>query len=333
MTILYVNEDAMRQTGAFEPDALPTIWDQVASSLVTMENGPSSVPLDAYLRSPDDDHFDRIIAKTGLVGATAGIKWIASAPANLERGIPRASGLLILNDVVTGVAYAILDAVPISNLRTAGVAMVFLRAFRRGFRRAVVVGAGVHGREHCRQLLYGRTSGIFQELDEVGVYDPFESSIRSFTEDFPEVTPLSDPGKVFADHTLVIYCTNALEPHIGAENVRGKRGLTVAHTSLRDFLPEAMGAFDHCVADSVEHVARAKTSVDLAIQAGTIQREDCLALTKLLAAVQRDTDTPAPFQDEENVILNPMGLVPTDLLVGDAIYRMAKERGLGIELP
>ncbi len=331
MGILYLGEDDMRRIGALEDAALPTIWDQVESSLVTMEDGPSAVPLDSYLRSPDGDHFDRIIAKAGLVGATAGIKWIASAPKNLERGIPRASGLLILNDVVTGAAYAILDAVPVSNLRTAGVALVFLRAFRRGFRRAVVIGAGVHGREHCRQLLHGRAIGLFQELDEILVHDPFEASLRRFAEDFPSVTTLSDPREIFADHTLLIYCTNALTPHVGVEHVRGIRGLTVAHTSLRDFLPEAMGAFDHCVADSVEHVARAKTSVDLAIQAGTIQRHDCLALTQLLAAA-RGGGQQSPFQDDENVILNPMGLVPTDLLVGEAIYQMAKKRGLGIEL-
>lgn len=44
-----------------------------------------------------------------------------------------------------------------------------------------------------------------------------QASPRRFAEDFPDVTPLSDPGEVFADHTLVIYSTNALAPHVGAE--------------------------------------------------------------------------------------------------------------------
>ncbi len=332
MTMLYLSEDDMGRTGALEAAALPAIWDQVENALVTMESGPSAVPLDAYLRSDDPDHFDRIIAKTGLVGTAAGIKWIASAPKNLERGMPRASGLLILNDTVTGVAYAILDAVPISNLRTAGVAMVFLRAFRRKFRRAVIIGAGVHGREHCRQLLHGRAIGLFEDLDEIFVHDPFAASLRRFAEDFPAVTPLSDAREIFADHSLLLYCTNALAPHVGARNIDGKRGLTVVHTSLRDFLPEAMGVFDHCVADSVEHVARAATSVDLAIQAGTVRRRDCLALTRLLAAAREHGDDHSPLRDDDNVILNPMGLVPTDLLVGAEIYRMARKRGLGTEL-
>ena len=143
---------------------------------------------------------------------------------------------MILNHVVTGVAYAILDAVPVSNLRTAGVALVFLRAFRRAFRRAVIVGGGVHGREHCRQLLYGRETGIFQDLDEVCVYDPMPKSRQSFVEDFPEVKALDDPDQVFADDTLLLYCTNALTPHIPEDSVKGKRGLTVVHTSLRGLL-------------------------------------------------------------------------------------------------
>ena len=39
-----------------------------------------------------------------------------------------------------------------------------------------------------------------------------------------------------------------------------------------------------------------------------------------------------PFRDEDNVILNPMGLVANDLQVGEAIYQMARESGLGTTL-
>ena len=80
MGMLYLGENDMHRIGALETAALPAIWDQVEEALVTMEEGTSAVPLDAYLRSPDPDHFDRIIAKAGLVGTTAGVKWIASAP-------------------------------------------------------------------------------------------------------------------------------------------------------------------------------------------------------------------------------------------------------------
>ena len=95
-------------------------------------------------------------------------------------------------------------------------------------------------------------------------------------------------------------------------------------------MPEALAAFDHCIGDSVDHVARAKTSVDLAIQAGLLKKEDCLELTRLLSEAR--AGKPSPFEDDSNVILNPMGLVPNDLLVGEAIYQMARERGLGVEL-
>jgi len=330
MGFLYLNEDDMRRTGALEDAALPVLWDRVEEALVAVEQGPASLPLDAYLRSPDAGHFDRIIAKAGLVGEIAGIKWIASAPQNPERGLPRASGLLILNDAVTGVTRAILDAVPISNLRTAGVALVFLRAFRRRFRRAVIFGGGVHGHEHCRQLLHGREIGLFPRLESVHVVDPLAASRRRFVEAFPQVTALEHPQDAFEDDTLLLYCTNALEPHVEAESVLGRRGLTVVHTSLRDFLPEALAAFDHSVVDSIEHVARAATSVDLAIQAGALRRQDCKELPRLLLAAREGTES--PFRDAENVILHPMGLVANDLLVGEAIFQMAREAGLGTAL-
>lgn len=327
MDALYINEDHMRRTGALDDAALPLIWDHVEQALIAVDQGPVSMPLDVFLRSPDPAHFDRIIAKAGLVEEIAGIKWIASAPKNPGRGLPRASGLLILNDPTTGATRAILDAAPVSNLRTAGVALVFARALRRNFRRAVIVGGGVHGNEHCRQLLHARSIGLFPHLDSIHVVDPVAASRERLLAAFPDVTALAGPEDAFGDDTLLLYCTNALEPHVDAEHVRGRRGLTVAHTSLRDFLPEALGAFDHCLVDSIEHVATASTSVDLTIQAGMIRRQDCLSLPRLLLAARNGAD--APFCDEDNVILNPMGLVVNDLLVGEAIFQMARAAELG----
>ena len=49
---------------------------------------------------------------------SAGIKWVSGYPDNFKRGLPYISGLMILNDVETGIPYAVMDCAWITAMRT-----------------------------------------------------------------------------------------------------------------------------------------------------------------------------------------------------------------------
>ena len=49
---------------------------------------------------------------------SAGVKWVAGYPENYKRGLPYITGLLILNDVETGLPLAVMDWVWITAMRT-----------------------------------------------------------------------------------------------------------------------------------------------------------------------------------------------------------------------
>ncbi|MEM7102871.1 MAG: hypothetical protein AAF502_07075 [Bacteroidota bacterium] len=329
--MLYINRASMEELGVFSGELLGKYWDLLAQGLIDFGEEKAILPLDAYLRTKEEDQFDRIIAKAGVINETAGLKWISSAPLNTKKGIPRANGILILNDIVTGLPYAILDAVPISNIRTAGVSMLFLREFSPNFERAVIFGTGIHGREHLGQLLYGMEAGIFPKLKEIFLYDLFQESAEKMKAeyDFP-LGVLTNVEDCFEDNTAVIFCTNALTPYVRPSHFEGCRNLAAVHMSLRDFLPECLPIFDYCVADSAPHVARAKTSVDLAVSGGMMKLEDCLELPALL--IQKRDSTFSPFPEGSNVIFNPMGLASHDLVIGRYVYELAKAKGIGAAL-
>ena len=86
-----------------------------------------------------------------------GMKWVGGNPANNAGGLAGIYGLLILNDPVTTVPVAILDAGPITAERTAAVSGVAIRAFGPSLPdghqpRAALIGAGVQGRSHLAVL-------------------------------------------------------------------------------------------------------------------------------------------------------------------------------------
>ncbi|MCX5245557.1 2,3-diaminopropionate biosynthesis protein SbnB [Streptomyces sp. NBC_00201] len=302
--------------------------DLVGEAYAAHAQGASVLPHSVFLRFPDDVR-KRIIGLPGYLGGaheSAGVKWIASFPGNLDVGLERASAVMVLNSPRTGRAQALLEASLISAKRTAASAALgaaLLVPAPERVRGVGLVGAGVINAEILAFL-----AAKLPALAEVTVFDQDAERARSFIEKaagrLPELryTIAATISEALGAHELVSLATTAATPHTGLEACQP--GATVLHISLRDIHPDAIrGA--HNVVDDTDHVLREKTSLDLARQEAGNQDFVDAQIGDLLTKrtqLRRDPGRVAVY--------SPFGLGVLDLAVARLVFDSARERGSGV---
>ncbi|MER7700389.1 2,3-diaminopropionate biosynthesis protein SbnB [Streptomyces sp. NPDC096095] len=302
----------------------PEIIDLVEQAYRLHGEAQTVNPPSYFLRFPDRPSA-RIIALPASVGGERpvdGIKWISSFPSNLERGIPRASAVLILNDPATGYPYACLESSIISAVRTAASAAVAARALladRPRPRRIGFLGTGLIAR-----YLHQYLSTLGWKPEELGVYDLSERYALDFAGHLREspggasVRVYGSSEELIRASDVVVLATTAAEPHVTDPAWFDHHPL-VLHVSLRDLSTEViLDSFN--VVDDVEHVLKAGTSVHLAEQ--STGGRDFLAGT-LFDVLTGRLAVPA----DRTVVFSPFGLGVLDMAVGEHVFRRAGEAG------
>lgn len=292
--------------------------------------GQSSLPHSTFLRFPNDDQ-NRIIALPAYLGGdfeVAGMKWISSFPENLNRGLERASAVMVLNSALTGRPEAILEGSLISAKRTAASAVLAAKTLMvdREISTVGLVGAGFINFEVVRFL-----AASCAELRKLRLFDLDSERATQFqnkcqeTFDRLEVEVTRDIKDAFRNTSLISLATTATTPYID-DLSHCDPGTVVLHVSLRDLSPEVILACDNIV-DDVDHVCRASTSVHLAEQ--VVGNRDFIRCT--LAEILRGSA--GARRDEESIaIFSPFGLGVLDLAVGALVRDLAIANRIGTTL-
>jgi ornithine cyclodeaminase/alanine dehydrogenase len=84
---------------------------------------------------------------------SAGVKWVSGFPANPAHGLPYISGLIVLNDVETGLPKAVMDCTWITAKRTGAATAVAARRLARPESGVLgILGCGVQGKSNLEAL-------------------------------------------------------------------------------------------------------------------------------------------------------------------------------------
>ena len=145
---------------------------------------------------------------------SAGIKWVSGYPENQSRGLPYISGLLILNDVETGMPYTVMDCTWITAYRTAAASALSAKYLCR--RESEVIGilaCGVQGRTHLLAM-----ASQFP-LKRAYAYDVVPEAQRRYVEEMAtqtnlEILPVNEAKEAVVESDIVVTSGPILEtPH------------------------------------------------------------------------------------------------------------------------
>jgi ornithine cyclodeaminase/alanine dehydrogenase len=252
---------------------------------------------------------------------SAGIKWVSGYPENQKRGLPYISGLLILNDVETGIPYSVMDCAWITAYRTGAASALAARYLARPESKiAGILACGVQGRTNLEALK------VLFPIERVYAYDIHPDVQQRYVDEICtrfgiEVIGVKDPKQAVVECDLVI-----------------TSGPILKHptpTIQPDWLQS--GAFASAVDFDSYWSAGALSQMD------RISTDDH-AQFQYYKSVGYFQTTPNPYADLGEIVAglkpgrqNPkertmainLGLAMDDMAVAPEIYRRAKDMGIG----
>ena len=255
----------------------------------------------------------------------AGIKWISGYPDNQAKGLPYITGVLILNDPETGIPLAIMDATWITAQRTGAATAIAAKYLARPESATVgIVACGVQGRSNLEAL------ACLFKLKQIKAYDLYPEIAERYAREMSEQLQVDiKPVKALSEAVRGLDIVVTSGPIVKNPKPLIEAGWLApgSFASLVDFDSAWQGA-------ALREADKLATD-DLA-QMGYYRREGYFretpeAYADLGEIVARKK--PGREADGERTMSINLGLALEDMATAIRVYRRAKGKGIGIELP
>jgi ornithine cyclodeaminase/alanine dehydrogenase-like protein (mu-crystallin family) len=316
MKLLYLSDADIRALDVPMKDVLSA----VESAFRDKAEGCTEVPAKGGIH-PTEDAF--IHAMPALLGRSraAGLKWVSAFPGNGARGLPNIHGLIILNDVDTGVPLAVMDARWVTAKRTGAATALSARYLaRRDSASLGILGCGVQARTHLEALLE------VLPLRRILAYDRHFERAAAYVQEAREKFGLEGDAvheardAVLGQDVVVTAGSISKTPHATVQAGWLKPG---AFASLVDFdasfSPEAFLEVDMFCTDDTAQLKHFRASGRL-LHVPAVHAD--------LAELVGGTKAGRRFPEERTMTCN-LGLALTDVATASLLYQRAVAHGVG----
>ena len=320
MSVLVLSEHDVRRLLDMEP-----CIEAMTEVLASLARGELFQPLRSIARPPEASSLLGLMpAYRGGAAPAYALKEIVVVPTNPARGLDTHMGGVLLHDGETGDLIAVMNASPVTEIRTAAVSAVATRALARpDAQRVAILGAGAQARGHVHAM-----RAVLDD-PEIRIWSRrLEAAEELAAETGASVSPSPDAALFGAE--VVCTTTAATEPivekrwlargaHVNAvgscfPTARELDAETVAHSSFFTDRRES------CLNEAGDYI--------LAAAEGAIGPDHIKAeLGEVLAGMH-----PGREHEDELTVFESLGIAVEDLASAELVVRRAREQGVGSEV-
>ncbi len=319
-TLLYLSREDVESVGLEMSEiieALDAMFVEKGGGKVEMPPKPGIHPLpDAFIHAMPA-HIPSL--------KSAGMKWVSGYPGNPEKGLPYINGLVVQNDPETGLPIAVMDCVWITAKRTGAATAVAAKYLaREQSSSAGIVACGVQGRSNLEALCR-----LFP-LKHVRAYDTFPEKAEEFAEEMGDafgidIKAVSTPREAVEEMDIVVTSGPILKnPDPVIEPGWLKPGGFAGPVDFDSYWQGgALAQIDRLATDD-------RSQMEYYRRTGYFRN------TPVPYADLGEIATgkkPGRESDTERTMSINLGLALDDMAVSILIYKKAREKGIGTELP
>lgn len=318
--MLYLDEKNIKEMG-IDWDRTISVIEETVKCLYRNE---TAQPIKPYLRYKEPQN--RIIAMPAYVGGKvdrAGIKWIASFPDNINKGIQRAHSVTILNEADSGVPISIINTSMLSIIRTVSVSGLIIKYYKkyRELKNTTIgiIGWGPIGQHHldmCINLLGDSISKIY--IYDLKGIDKLNLSAK----DMKKVVVTDNWQEVYLNSNILITCTASKDRYI---DIKPSNGSLLLNVSLRDYKKEVFPFIkESIIVDDWEEVCRENTDIEMFHKECGLNQDSAISIKKIVCEEGMKN-----FSRSIPIMFNPMGMAVFDIAIASYYHDIAVENNIG----
>jgi ornithine cyclodeaminase/alanine dehydrogenase-like protein (mu-crystallin family) len=304
---------------------MPSCIEAMEEVLASLARGDLYNPLRSIARPEGADTLLGLMPAYRASPTQAyGLKEIVIVPSNPSRGLDTHMGGVLLHDGDTGELVAIMNASPITEIRTAAVSAVATRALARpDAQRVAILGSGAQARGHVHAM-----RAVLDD-PEIRIWSRNLEKAEELAGDVgATVSPSVDSALFGAE--VVCTTTGAKEPIVE------KRWLTRgAHVNaVGSCFPTTRELDTETVAGASFFTDRRESCLNeagdyiIAASEGAVGPDHIKAeLGEVLAGMHSGRE-----HEDELTVFESLGIAVEDLASAELIVRRARERGVGVEV-
>jgi ornithine cyclodeaminase len=329
---VFLSQEDVIRTGILD---MSRAMDRVERALSLLEDGQCVDPPKSVLRWSDDPNMESVRGRVNFLAAyiggdmdVLGMKWIGSFPANRDKGIPRATALIVLNDPHTGVPIALIEGSIISAVRTGAITGIAAKYLARPDTSSIgIIGTGVQSRTQLLALC-----AVLENVREVRVYNRTRERADRFAAEMGQrtgrtITVVDSAEAAVRGLDLALVATTAHEPLMKGEWL--SPGMLTVQFSGDECDFEVVRRAQKIVCDQWETVKHRGITTP-----AVMHRQGLLDDSRIHADLGEIVNGKKTGRESRDELIHfaAIGLGVSDVAVGSMVYDTALKSGIGTRL-